>query len=791
MKNFEHVTAKSFEEASSVLVQYPGSVAIAGGSDLLDVLKKSLLPWKPDHMVDLKRISDADKIKVDGGKLNIGALATLSDIASSDTVKEKAPIVAEAAYSVASPLVRNMGTLGGNICQETRCWFFRYPHIVGGRLNCYRKGGDICYAAQGRNRYHSIFGGMKAHTTPCTQECPGGTDIPAYMEQVRKGNIAGAAHIIMKRNPMPMITSRVCAHTCQAKCNRCENDEGVAISFVERYVGDYILAHLDDYYPKPRKETGKRVAIIGAGPAGLAAAFYLRQAGNNVTVFDNKEKAGGMLMYTIPLYRLPRDIVNKFTGALVKMGVEFKLKTHIGKDLKPAELEKQYDSVFYATGAWKRPVIGIAGEELTEFGLDFLAEVNKWMESKINTEVLVTGGGNVAMDVAVTAKRLGAKVVTLACLEKEDEMPASKEEIARAREEGITILNGWGLSKVVSKGGKVQGMEVKRCVSVFDDKSQFSPKYDESEKMVISAGSILMAVGQEVDLSFLDEKYKIQLNRRGLITVDEETGETSRKGIFAGGDVAVGPSTVIRALLHGRVAAAGMNRYMGVKEGGCCGKGESEQKFVTFDASVSQKASAAQQKEVPLTERSLEKEDSFTLSAEDAVAEAGRCLNCSCYSSSPSDLAPALIALDAIIVTNKRSVAAEEFLCSRMKVSDFLEAGEIVERIEIPEAKNVKMKYAKFRLRDAIDFAIVSVAAALKIEGSNVKAVRIVLGGVAPVPMRANAAEGFLIGKKLTEAAVEQAAELSVKGASPLAENEFKIIELKALMKKTLLELAK
>jgi NADPH-dependent glutamate synthase beta subunit-like oxidoreductase len=791
MKNFEHVTAKSFEEASDALVQHPGSVAIAGGSDLLDVLKKSLFPWKPGLVVDLKRIQDADKIKVDGDKLNIGALTTLADIAASDTVKEKAPIVAEAAYSVASPLVRNIGTAGGNICQETRCWFFRYPHIVGGRLNCYRKGGDMCYAAQGRNRYHSIFGGIKAHTTPCTQECPGGTDIPAYMEQVRKGDIAGAAHTIMKSNPMPMITSRVCAHTCQTKCNRCENDEGVAISFVERYVGDYILAHLDDYYPKPIIETGKSVAIVGAGPAGLAAAFYLRQAGNNVTVYDNKEKAGGMLMYTIPLYRLPRDIVTKFTGVLEKMGVAFKLKTNIGNDLRPTELEKQYDSVFYATGAWKRPVIGIAGEELTEFGLDFLAEVNKWMESKINTEVLVTGGGNVAMDVAVTAKRLGAKVVTLACLEKEDEMPASKEEIARAREEGITILNGWGLSKVVSEDGKVQGMEVKRCVSVFDDKGHFSPKYDESEKMVISAGSILMAVGQTVDLSFLDEKYQIQLNRRGLITVDEETGATSRKGVFAGGDVTAGPSTVIRAILHGRVAATGMNRYLEVPDGGCCGKSESELKFVTYDSSAAQKETAAQQKEILLAERSLEKEDSFTLSAEDAKSEAGRCLNCSCYSSSPSDLAPALIAIDATIVTNKRSVAAEKFLCSKMRVSDFLEQGEIVERIEIPEANGAKMKYAKFRLREAIDFAIVSVAAALKLEGSTVKAVRIVLGGVAPIPIRADEAEGFLMGKKLTEANAEQAAELSVKGASPLAENEFKIIELKALMKKTLLELAK
>ena len=255
-------------------------------------------------------------------------------------------------------------------------------------------------------------------------------------------------------------------------------------------------------------------------------------AGNDVVVYDSMPEAGGMLMYAIPAYRLPKDKVRALIAQYRNMGVEFKTNTKVGTDITPAELEAQYDSVYYATGTWKRPVLGLSGEELTVFGLDFLVQVHDWMNGKVGEEVLVTGGGNVAMDVAMSAKRLGAKRVILACLEREDEMPAGQEEVARAKEEGIEIMPSWGLSKVLSENGKVKGMELKKCLSVTDEEGHFNPTYDENEKITVSAENILMAVGQQVDLSFLDEKYQLQLTGRGLIDVEEETPDDLPRGRF-------------------------------------------------------------------------------------------------------------------------------------------------------------------------------------------------------------------------------------------------------------------
>jgi NADPH-dependent glutamate synthase beta subunit-like oxidoreductase len=790
MKNFKHEKAASFEEASALLNESPQNVVMSGGTDLLGQLKDSILVNYPEKVIDLKHIPGADGITKDSEKITIGALTKLVDIAQSDTINENIPMLAEAAKSVATPLIRNMGTIGGNICQDVRCWFYRYPHEAGGRLVCSRKGGDTCYALQGDNRYHSIFGGMKAHRTPCSGECPAGTDIPAYMEQLRQGNTAGAAQIIMRVNPMPALTSRVCAHFCQEKCNRNLNDESVAVGNVERFVGDYILDHAEMFYTAPDESTGKSVAVIGSGPAGLSAAFYLRQAGNNVTVYETKKEPGGMLMYAIPAYRLPKDLVRKFTGCLKGMGIDFVLNTTVGKDIQPADLEKQYDSVFYATGAWKRPVIGIAGEELTEFGLDFLVQVNEWMKGKVGSEVLVTGGGNVAMDVAVTAKRLGAKKVTMACLEAENEMPASKEEIARAREEGVIIMPSWGLGKVIEEDGKVKGMELKRCTCTRDENGRFDPQYDECETIVVNAENILMAVGQKVDLSFLDEKYQLQLNQRGLIDISEETRMTSREGVFAGGDVTTGPATVIKAIANGHAAAIGMNHYLGVLNEHNCRSMQSDcSDFLTFDPTGAQKATASKLSEIPADERSLDKEDAISLTDKAALEEANRCLNCGCYAVNPSDISPVLVALDAEILTTMRTVKASEFCCGNLKVSDALNKGEIVIGIQIPLIEGATMHYDKFRLRDAIDFAIVSVTSMYSVEKDRFTGARIVLGGVAPVPIRMQKVEGFLLGKNVTEAVADEAAEIAVKDTIPMAHNVYKVQELKALIKKSILRM--
>lgn len=231
MKYFEYAKAESFEDCAHALRESPAgkTVVMAGGTDLLGVLKENLLKDHPDKVISLKGIANADAITVKDTRLEIGAMAKLSAIAESKEVKARVPILAEAAYSVATPIIRNVGTIGGNICQDVRCWFYRYPHEIGERYDCMRKGGAECYAIRGDNRYHSIFGGMKTHSTPCSIGCPANTDIPGYMEKLRAGDMAGAAAILMQANPMPMITSRVCAHFCQDKCNRRNTDESLSV----------------------------------------------------------------------------------------------------------------------------------------------------------------------------------------------------------------------------------------------------------------------------------------------------------------------------------------------------------------------------------------------------------------------------------------------------------------------------------------------------------------------------------------------------------------------------------
>lgn len=785
MKYFEHESAATFDEAVSLLKESPKgkTVVMAGGSDLIGVLKEQILEDYPEKVVDLKTVRGGEYIKQDGDTIEIGALTKLCDIVKSDLLNEKAPVLSQAARSVATPLIRNVATMGGNICQDVRCWFYRYPHGIGGRMDCMRKGGKECYAVMGDNRYHSIFGGMKVHTTPCSVQCPANTDIPAYMERLRQGDVEGAAHILMGANPIPMITSRVCAHTCQEQCNRCGSDESVSIHGVERYVGDYILEHPDTFYRAPETETGHKVALVGAGPAGLSAAYYLRKAGHDVTVFDKMEEPGGMLTYAIPNYRLPKSYVKQVAAAYEKMGIRFRLGCCLGEDIQAEDLEKEYDNVFYATGAWKRPVLGFDGEEFTEFGLQFLMEVNQWMNKKDRRHVLVVGGGNVAMDVAITARRLGAESVTLACLESEPEMPASREEIARAREEGIEIMPSYGVSKAIYEGSQVTGMELMRCTSVKDENGRFNPRYDREETLRVSADSILMAAGQKVDLSFLGDKYGLALER-GLIQVDKDTQATSKSGIYAGGDATTGPATVIQGVRSGRNAAEAINRGYAVMP-----ERRREDKFIHFDTAGVKEEHAVKDKELSAAERALDKEDSFTLTGEEAAREAGRCMNCGCYSVNASDISPVLILLDARIVTTKKTVRAADFFTTRLKAADMLDTDELVTAVRFRVPEGYTTAYDKFRVREAVDFAIVSLAYAYRMKDGLIEDARIVLGGVAPVPMERKKVEAFLAGRKPDEALAEAAAELAVEGTAAMANNSYKIQEVRALIKKMILDM--
>jgi NADPH-dependent glutamate synthase beta subunit-like oxidoreductase len=787
MKSFEYKRAESFAQAGEMLAQKGKNVLIAGGTDLIGGIKERILPDSPDALIDIKRIPASADISAEDGTLKIGALATLTRVVESDAVKQYAPLLAEAAKSVATPLIRNRGTIGGNVCQDVRCWFYRYPHETGGRLLCARKGGDRCYACQGDSRSHSVFGGMKAHTTACSSACPAGTDIPAYMQKIREGNWDAAARIILRVNPLPMLTSRVCPHPCQTDCNRNEDGDSVNIRCVERSVGDYILENIDKYYQAPVSETGKSIAVVGGGPAGLTAAYYLRRQGHKVTVYDKMQEAGGVLMYGIPEYRLPKHYVRTAVKAIADMGVVFRCDTEVGKDIKIEEIESANDSVFLDTGAWKQPLLGLDGEKLTQFGLNFLVEVKRFMSRQIGKNVLVCGGGNVAMDVALTAVRLGAEEVTMACLEQREEMPASAEEIARAIEEGVKIINGRGLSKVIYEGDKVVGMETNRCVAVRDDEGRFNPQYDNSDMRLLKSDSIILATGQRVDLDFLGDKFKDEVkSARGLIEVGEHN-ETRKAGVYAGGDAATGPDVAIRAIRAGANAAKNIGVYLGYSAH--AHEGEWNEGLLSFDREGIRVQKSHKPRELPVSQRNLTDEDEHSFEDGVAAEEAKRCMNCGCYAVDPSDIAPALMALDATVVTTERRIKARDFCSSALRVSDRLLPNEVVESFEIPIVKGAVMHYDKFRLRKSVDFAIVSVASLYSTENGRFTGARIILGGVAPVPVEAREAAGYLIGKTVGEETAEAAAKLAVKNAVPFDKNRYKLNELEALLKASILRL--
>jgi NADPH-dependent glutamate synthase beta subunit-like oxidoreductase/CO/xanthine dehydrogenase FAD-binding subunit len=787
MRDFQHHNAESFDEASKIVKESGKPAAISGGTDLVGVLKEEILEEAPDTLVNLKTIDGADYINAEKDCFKIGALAKLVDIAESRVIQERLPIVSEAAVSVATPLIRNGATIGGNICQDVRCEYYRHSHNEGGRYVCYRKGGKECLALHGRNAYHSVFGGIKVHNAPCTDNCPAGIDIPAYMERLRNNDVDGAARIIMKKNPIPALTGRVCTHLCQEACNRNGYDESVGIRNVERYLGDHILEHSDTYYSAPNNDSGKKVAIVGSGPAGLSAAYFLRREGHAVVVFEKMGEAGGMLQHAIPAYRLPKEYIRRTVAALKHMGVEFNMNTEIGTDILPGILEEEFDKVFYDTGASKKPVLGFDGEDLTVFGLDFLVGVKNWMEGKLARDVLVLGGGNVAVDVARTARRLGAENVYMVCLEKEEEMPAGKEEIKSCLAEGIEIIDSCGVSKVIKDGDKIKGMELVRCLSVFDESERFAPEYDQNDKETIEVDSIFMAVGQMVDLSFLDEKYQLELTASGLVAVDENTYMTSKTGVYAGGDMTSGPATVVKAIAAGRGAADAINKALGVEVHTECDLSV-EPPFLKFDEVGITKKDAS---ELPLrlaSKRTLDAEDHYAgLDWEQIKEDASRCYNCGCLAVHPSDIAPVLVALDATLRTTERDIRAIDFFTKTPLVDRVLNKGELVKEIEIPARDSYKVSYDKLKLRDSMNFAIVSLASAYKVENGKIVDARIVLGGVAPVPCRMREVEAFVKGKEINEVMAIQAGKLATENTVPLRENANKLKQISAAVKKSLL----
>jgi len=400
---------------------------------------------------------------------------------------------------------------------------------------------------------------------PCKYACPAGVDIPRYVYLMAQGRHAEAAAVVREKVPFPSVLGHACARPCEKPCRSREVNEPIAIWALKRFAVDRD-PKLWKTKVKKAGPTGKRVAIIGSGPAGLTAAYYLAKLGHSVSVFESMPKLGGMMRYGVQEYRLPESVLDRDMKDILNIGIDVKTSTTIGEGLALKELRNQgYDVLLVAIGLQKSRVLKVEGSTSADVlgGLDLLRDVRLGKEVKVKERIVVVGGGNVAMDVALTALRLGAKQVQVVCLERLEEMPAFPWEVQQALEEGIVIHNSWGVRKIIGEGEKLKGIELIRCVSVFDEEGKFNPFFDESTTRIIETDTIIFAIGQAPDLKGLDSAESLKLTQLGTIVVNDSTMETSVPGVFACGDIVKGPASIVEAIALGRKVAVAIDKYLG------------------------------------------------------------------------------------------------------------------------------------------------------------------------------------------------------------------------------------
>ena len=423
----------------------------------------------------------------------------------------------------------------------------------------------------GEDRYNPDFRENFENTydlggAPCKTACPAHISVQGYIKLAAQGKYIDALELIKKENPFPAVCGRICPRNCESECTRGDLDEPVAIDEIKKFIADKELNEDTRFVPEILYDFRHiKMAVIGAGPSGLSCAYYLALHGYSVTVFEKEEKLGGMLTLGIPSFRLEKDVIAAEIEVLKAMGVEFKTGVEVGKNVTIPELKKEgYKAFYLAVGAQGGRALNIEGEDAKGVitGVEFLRDVNLGKDIKTEGEVLVIGGGNVAIDVARTALRTGSKSVNMFCLEGEDEMPAQDEEVAEAKEEGISIYNGWGPNRIINEKGKVTGVEFKKCTRVFDEEGRFSPEYDEKDLRTVKCDYVLLSIGQSIVLGDLLKDSKVEKNRNNTLVADELTLQTKEKDIFVGGDVLTGPKFAIDAIAAGKEASVSMHRFV-------------------------------------------------------------------------------------------------------------------------------------------------------------------------------------------------------------------------------------
>ncbi len=493
------------------------------------------------------------------------------------------------------------------------------------------------------------FGITKTGTAPCKATCPAHVSIQGYIALINEGKYDEALKLFKQDHPFPGICGRVCHHPCEGECTRNEVDQPLAIRELHRFLADYERGRGEYHVPEITAEKrDEKVAIIGSGPAGLTTAYYLLQEGYQVTIFEKLPEPGGMMRVGIPEYRLPRDILAGEIQVIEKMGAEIKCGVTFGKDITLDSLKKDgYSAVYMAIGLHGGRNLGVENEDAEGVlqGVDFLRDAAMGKKVEIGKDVIVVGGGNVAIDVALTAKRLGAENVTLICLERREEMPAWEHEIEEALEGEIKIVNSFGPKNFfIDKNKKVSGIEFKTCTAVFDEEGRFSPQYDEDVCQPFFGDTIIISIGQSTNLEGIKEQG-IAVSRPGGLEADPVTFQTPIEWVFAGGDAYYGPKSVVDAVWCGKEAAESIHRYingMDLKEG-------REQNWEYVKPDVFDEVKKDRVKVRCLNPEGREcnfLEVSYGYNEEEAKIEADRCLKCGvcseCYQCVEACLAEAV-----------------------------------------------------------------------------------------------------------------------------------------------------
>ena len=477
-------------------------------------------------------------------------------------------------------------------------------------------------------------------TAPCKTACPAHIGIQGYLQLAKEGRYEDALALIKKDNPLPAVCGHVCNRRCEDACTRGTIDEAVAIDEVKRFIAERDLNAETRFIPKktiPSLKGGfkEKIAIIGAGPAGLSCAYFLALTGYKPTIFEKNAEPGGMLRYGIPSYKLEKDLLTAEIDVIRQLGVEIRCGVEVGKDVTIEDLREQgYKGFYAAIGCQRGRKPGISGEnaEGAYTAVDFLRKAGGSESFPLEGDVVVVGGGNVAIDAARVSSRCSDAKISMFCLETREKMPASNEEIEEALEEGIELNCGWGPKEILEEDGHVRGVVFKKCTRVFDAQGRFSPEYDENDTVTVPCRHVIFSVGQAIDWGHMLDNLHVKLRPNGGALANKLTYQTSEPDIFVGGDVYTGPKFAIDAIAAGREGAVSLHRY--VHENCTLTIGRNRRDFIeldkenikveTYDSSSRQIPPKADVKEQAKTFRDL----SHSLTEEQVKKETSRCLSC-------------------------------------------------------------------------------------------------------------------------------------------------------------------